>query len=92
MTTKVVIRMRSPMPISTASSGAAMTPANPQSRAPSVKISVNRRWMLTPSASTISPSSAPARTSMPTRVREISSQSPTATSTPAPMKASRITG
>ncbi|MNS99292.1 hypothetical protein D3C72_1336910 [compost metagenome] len=69
-----------------------MTPAKPQSRAPSVKIRVNRRWMFTPSASTISPSSAPARTSMPTRVREISSHRPSATSAPAPMKASRMTG
>lgn len=34
MTTKVVIRMRSPMPISTASSGAAITPARPHSSAP----------------------------------------------------------
>lgn len=92
ITTKVVMRMRSPMPISTASSGAAMTPAKPHSVAPSTKTRVKSRWILMPSASTISPSSAPARTSMPTRVREISHHRPTATSTPAPMSARRMTG
>ena len=92
ITTKVVMRMRSPMPIWMARSGAAMTPAKPHSSAPREKIRVKRRWTFTPSASTISPSSAPARTSMPTRVREISHHRPTATSAPAAMKARRITG
>src|SRR6218665_3540901 len=48
--------------------------------------------MAMPSALTISRSSAPARTSMPTRVRFTSHHSPSATSAPMTMKASLATG
>src|SRR6218665_1122040 len=48
--------------------------------------------MSMPSALTISRSSAPARTSMPTRVRFTSHHSPSATSAPVTMKASLATG
>src|SRR6218665_3708934 len=48
--------------------------------------------MSMPSALTISRSSAPARTSMPTRVRFTSHHSPSATSAPMTMKASLATG
>src|SRR6218665_3744691 len=92
MTTKVVISTRSPMPKSTASNGAAITPARPHSTAPTPNPSLYNLRMSMPSALTISRSSAPARTSMPTRVRFTSHHSPSATSAPMTMKASLATG
>src|SRR5262249_7647864 len=69
MTTKARIRMFSPIPTCTASSGPSSAPATAHSPAPTPKSSVNSRRMSTPIASAISRFEAPARTSMPTRVR-----------------------
>ena len=91
MTTKARISTLSPMPGSTERIGAAITPAKPASMAPKPKTSMNRRRISTPSAATIGALVAPARTSMPTRVRSTSHQSSAGRSPArAPMMASAI--
>ena len=57
------------MPGSTETSGAASTPANPASMAPTPNTMRNSRRTSTPSAETIAALLAPARISMPSRVR-----------------------
>ena len=89
MTTKVVMSTCSPMPICTERIGPTSTPASPASRAPSPKTSVKSPAIFTPSAATISRLSEPARISMPSFVRAMTYQSPSATSTPTPMTARR---
>ena len=61
--------MFSPMPICTVRIGACISPARPASAAPSPNTRVNSSLMLMPSAPIISRFEAPARISMPMRVR-----------------------
>ena len=61
--------MLSPMPTWTASSGPSIAPASPQNAAPTPNTTVNSRRMSVPIAVAISRLDAPARTSMPIRVR-----------------------
>ena len=89
MTTKVRMRMDSPMPDSTARMGPALTPARPASSAPSPKTRVYRSLMFTPRAPIISRLNAPARMRMPKRVRVNSRYRNTATSAPTTRMASR---
>ncbi|KAG1533499.1 hypothetical protein G6F50_015858 [Rhizopus delemar] len=72
ITTSVRIRMGSPMPVCADRMGPAISPASPASTAPSTNSSVFSRAMFTPSAPTIMRSVEPARISMPSRVRWIS--------------------
>ena len=68
-------------------SGSASAPPKAASAAPSANTVVNNRRWSTPKAPTISRSCVAARTSVPQRVRENSSQSSTRTTGPAPISA-----
>ena len=89
ITTKARMRMFSPMPTCTARMGPSIAPATAHSAAPKPNTSVNNRLMSTPMAVAISRFEAPARTSMPVRVRVTRKYSSTATTSPTPMISSR---
>ena len=81
--------MSSPMPIFTELIGAAISPASPAKTAPSPNTRLNSSSMLTPSAAIMRRLEAPARISMPSRVRATSQASRTATITPTTIRAKR---
>ena len=81
--------MFSPMPICTVRIGACISPARPASAAPSPNTSVNSSLMLMPSAPIISRLEAPARISMPMRVRITTRYSSAATASATTMIDSR---
>ena len=74
------------------STGPTIAPASPASAAPRAKMKLVSQPMFTPSADTMLRLLAPARISMPTRVRSISTCSPKATASPATMIAPRYDG
>ena len=81
--------MSSPMPVCTEMIGAAIRPARPANTAPRPNTRLNSSSMLTPSAATMRRFEAPARISMPSRVRATSQASSSATSAPTTMIAKR---
>ena len=81
--------MSSPMPIRTEAMGADISPARPAKTAPRPKTRLNSSSMLTPSAPIMRRLEAPARISMPSRVRATSQASRIATSAPTTMMAKR---
>ena len=89
ITTRVWISTFSPMPDWTEKIGPAISPARPANAAPRPKIAMFSRRMLTPRAETISGCVAPARISMPIRVRLISQYKNAATPRPTAMIANR---
>lgn len=89
MTTKVRISTESPMPGSTDRIGATIAPAKPASMAPSPNTTRNSRRMSMPSAATIGPLLAPARSRMPRRVWLTRRWRPSAVARPAAMIATR---
>ena len=88
-TTKARIRMFSPIPTCTASSGASRLPATAHKPAPRPNTSVNSRPTFTPMAALMSRLAAPARTSAPIRVFCTSRYSSSAVARPTPMINSR---
>jgi hypothetical protein len=92
ITTKARMRMFSPIPTCTASSGPSIDPASADRAAPTANTPVNSRFTFTPIASAISRLEAPARTSMPKRVFATSRYSSTATARPTAMITSRYAG
>ena len=92
ITTNANINTLSPMPGSTDNIGAIMTPAKAASMVPKPNTIMNSRRISMPSAETIRACVAPARTSMPTRVRDTNRYKMSATASPAPMIISRQMG
>ncbi|MNS90163.1 hypothetical protein D3C72_1242000 [compost metagenome] len=89
ITTSARISTGSPMPDCTDRIGPASAPATPASTDPSRNSSVFSRSTLAPSTLAMGALLAPARISMPKRVRWIRNHAPTATRAPIPMIISR---